>query len=676
MSLRIVNLAAEKSPKAKESASKEWVSYGDDNNYFEYLIDRYNGSAVNNAIISSVSDQIYGEGLSCTNENKKPLDHAKMKSIFKADDLKKVAHDLKLLGQGAFNIVWNKGRTEILMAKHIPMQNLRPEKADEGEIKSYYYSDDWSQSRKKQYAPRRIEAFTGARGEETQIMVIKPYAAGYFYFSPVDYAGALQWAEIDEEIGTYHLTNIQNGFAPTMMINFNNGQPTEDEQNHIERKVTQKLEGAKGKKWLISFNDDTANATTIESLPISEASEQYKFLSEEATRKILIGHKVTSPILFGIKDNTGLGNNAEEIKTASQLWDNTVIRPYQNMILEAIDQVLAVNGIVLDTYFKTLQPIEFIETDGLDADEVEKETGVDQDDAVDVAPDTEVVDDDIEKVDASYNGAQISSAIDIVAKVKEGILNEAQAIVFLVQFLQLPESVARGFFSGGTEQLLSKIALSKEEDFKKCKKKKCNKGKCTCQNYTKEDEKNDIIVANALIDLGEELNLDEWEVIEDVDAETHEELEAYKFASTGVARPNSKSDQDATIGGFMYKVRYEYYPKKVSKNSREFCRKMVAADKLYRKEDILKMDKSEVNPGWGLNGAKKYSIWEFKGGGGCHHKWRRKTFRSLTKIDTKSPLAPTVSTNEADRQGYRVRNEKNVAIKPKDMPNRGFVNKK
>ena len=599
MSLRIVNLAAEKSPKAKESASKEWVSYGDDNNYFEYLIDRYNGSAVNNAIISSVSDQIYGEGLSCTNENKKPLDHAKMKSIFKADDLKRVAHDLKLLGQGAFNIVWNKGRTQILKAKHIPMQNLRPEKAEEGDIKAYYYSDDWPQYRKERYSPRRIEAFTGARGEESQIMVIKPYAAGYFYFSPVDYAGALQWAEIDEEIGTYHLTNIQNGFAPTMMINFNNGQPTEDEQNHIERKVTQKLQGAKGKKWLISFNDDTSNATTIESLPISEASEQYKFLSEEATRKILIGHKVTSPILFGIKDNTGLGNNAEEIKTASQLWDNLVIRPYQNMILEAINEVLLVNGIVLDTYFKTLQPIEFVETDGLNAEEVEKETGIDQD-------------------EENYQ----------------------------------------------------------EDDFAKCKKKKCKDGKCTCQNYSKEDEKNDIIVANALIDLGEELNLDEWEVIEDVDAETHEELEAYKFASTGVARPNSKSEQDATIGGYMYKVRYEYFPKKVSSNSREFCRKMVAADKLYRKEDILKMDKSEVNPGWGLNGAKKYSIWEFKGGGGCHHKWRRKTFKSLTKIDTKSPLAPTVSTNKADKEGYRVRNEKNVAIKPKDMPNRGFVNKK
>ncbi len=376
MSLRIVNLSTEKAPKAVENNSRDWVTYGKDDNYFEYLIDRYNGSAVNNAIISSVSDQIYGEGVSATNSNKKPLEYAKMRSIFKPNDLRRASGDLKLLGQCAFNVIWNKGRTQILKAVHVPMQNLRPEKATEGEIKGWYYSDKWSEYRKEKYKPKRIETFTGQRGETSQILVIKPYSAGYFYFSPVDYAGALRWAEIDEEIGTYHLENIQNGFAPAMMINFNNGQPTEDEQNDIERRVGNKLQGTKGKKWLISFNDDSTQATTIESLPISEASEQYKFLSEEATRKILIGHKVTSPILFGIKDNTGLGNNADEIKTASQLWDNLVIKPLQNLLLEAINEVLLVNGIVLDTYFKTLQPIEFIETDGLNKEETEKETGI------------------------------------------------------------------------------------------------------------------------------------------------------------------------------------------------------------------------------------------------------------------------------------------------------------
>jgi len=575
MSFKVINFSSQVTPKAVESPAKDWVSYGDNNDYFQYLIDRYNGSAVNNAIISSVSDQIFGEGLSATDSNRKPLDFAKMRTIFKAEDLRRVAGDLKLLGQAAFNIVWNKGRTEILKAKHIPMQNLRPEKATEGEIKAWYYSDNWTEFRKERYKPKRVEAFDGSRGEETQIMVIKPYAAGYYYFSPVDYAGALKWAEIDEEIGTYHLTNIQNGFAPSMMVNFNNGLPSEDEQRVIERKVEQKLQGTGGKKFLLSFNDNSSTATTIESLPISEASEQYKFLSEEATKKILVGHKVTSPMLFGIKDSTGLGNNADEIKTASQLWDNTVIKPKQNILLDAINQVLAVNNIVLDTYFKTLQPIEFIDTDGLDAEETEKETGVEM-----------------------------------------------------------------------------------------------------CQNFSKEDEKNDTLVASELIGLGEELSEEEWELISDEDAEEHEALEEYKFVSSGTARPNANSEQDATINGFMYKVRYAYEPLAVSSNSRAFCRKMVNARKLYRKEDIIAMGEKSVNAGWGKGGANTYSIWKYKGGGDCHHKWRRKTFKSVIKVDVKSPLANTVSTNQADKEGYRVRNTKEVAMKPKDMTNRGFIKKR
>jgi len=658
MSFKVINFSSQVTPKAVESPAKDWVSYGDDNDYFQYLIDRYNGSAVNNAIISSVSDQIFGEGLSATDSNRKPLDFAKMRTIFKAEDLRRVAGDLKLLGQAAFNIVWNKGRTEILKAKHIPMQNLRPEKATEGEVKAWYYSDNWGESRKERYKPKRVEAFDGSRGEETQIMVIKPYAAGYFYFSPVDYAGALKWAEIDEEIGTYHLTNIQNGFAPSMMVNFNNGLPSEDEQRVIERKVEQKLQGTGGKKFLLSFNDDSSTATTIESLPISEASEQYKFLSEEATKKILVGHKVTSPMLFGIKDSTGLGNNADEIKTASQLWDNTVIKPKQNILLDAINQVLAVNNIVLDTYFKTLQPIEFIDTEGLDVEETEKETGVDETDTIE-----EVSTEEIEQVDASYNGAQISSAIDIIAKVQEGVLTEAQAITFLIQFLQLPSEIARGFFNDGSIQMnLSKM-------FNKI-------DKVECQNFSKEDEKNDTLVAAELIGLGEELSDEEWELIGDEDAEEYEALEQYKFVSSGTARPNANSEQDANINGFMYKVRYAYEPLAVSSNSRAFCRKMVNARKLYRKEDIIAMGEKSVNAGWGKGGANTYSIWKYKGGGDCHHKWRRKTFKSVIKVDVKSPLAPTVSTNQADKEGYRVRNTKEVAMKPKDMTNRGFIKKR
>lgn len=376
--INLVKMSSYTTPKIEENPAREWVEYGRDNNYYQFLIDRFNGSAVNNAIITGIGEMIYGQGLDATDADKRPLDYAKMKIIFRDEDIRKVSLDLKLLGQSAFNVVWNKGKTEIKKAKHIPIQNLRPEKAVDGKIQAYYYSDDWSQFRKDKFKPIRIDAFNGKRqASESQVLVIHPYSPGFFYFSPVDYQGSLQWSEIDEEIGNYHLTNIQQGFAPSMMVNFNNGTPTKEEQDAIERKITQKFTSTSGKKFVLSFNDNQQQATTIDQIPISEAAEQYKFLSEECTKKILVGHRVTSPMLFGIKDKTGLGNNAEEIKVASQLFDNTVIKPKQNIIIDAIDEVLAVNGIHLDVYFKTLQPIEFAEDlADLDEETREKETGV------------------------------------------------------------------------------------------------------------------------------------------------------------------------------------------------------------------------------------------------------------------------------------------------------------
>ena len=145
----------------------------------------------------------------------------------------------------------------------------------------------------------------------------------------------------------------------------------------------------------------------------------------------------------------------------------------------------------------------------------------------------------------------------------------------------------------------------------------------------------------------------------------------YNFVSTGTARPNAKSEQDKEIEDVKYKVRYQYTGN--PNPQRDFCKKMMSAKKIYRKEDIIAMGDKVVNKGWGPNGADKYSIWLYKGGGNCHHKWERRTYKSKTKIDVKSPLAPTVSTNKAEKEGYRVRNPKEVAMKPKDMPYNGFL---
>jgi hypothetical protein len=200
---------------------------------------------------------------------------------------------------------------------------------------------------------------------------------------------------------------------------------------------------------------------------------------------------------------------------------------------------------------------------------------------------------------------------------------------------------------------------------------------------------NDKDLAQMLIDKGEDLG-DEWELIDsrDVDYEDEQDLDLQiqklnepslfrkilNLVSTGTARPNSKSEQDEVIDGTRYIVRYAYEGETTAK-SREFCRRMVQAGKLYRKEDIIAMEQQVVNAGWGPEGADTYSIWLYKGGGSCYHKWVRKTFASKVKVDVNNPNAPTISTGKAEREGYRVRNPKEVSMMPKDMPNKGFLPK-
>jgi len=157
----------------------------------------------------------------------------------------------------------------------------------------------------------------------------------------------------------------------------------------------------------------------------------------------------------------------------------------------------------------------------------------------------------------------------------------------------------------------------------------------------------------------------------DVDYEL-EELEHFNLASTGTARPDAKSKQDKRVGEIQYKVRYSYGGD--ATGDREFCSKMLSANKVYRKEDILLMEKHPVNPDFAPKGKDFYSVWLYHGGKYCHHKWVRKTFMSKNKgggVTPSNPLAPTTSTGKAERNGYRVRNDKEVATRTIDQPNRG-----
>ena len=579
--IHVLNLAKYEPPIIEESKRNEWVTYGENNSYYQFLIDRYRNSTTNNAIINNISRLVYGKGLSAIDASRKPNEYAQMMSMIAPDEMRKVVLDFEMLGQAAFQVHYTKDRSKILKAYHIPVQQLAPEKCNkDGQIEGYYYSDNWEDIRN--YVPNRIPAF-GFGNEQIEIMFIQPYSVGMKYFSYVDYQGGLNYAVLEEDIANYLISEVQSSFSSRTVVNFNNGQPTPEEQDIISSKVMSKLTGTNGQRVIVAFNNNAESKTTIDSIPVDNAPDLYNQLSEECMRKIMLSHNVTSPLLFGIASSNGFSSNADELQNSFVLFDNLVVRPKQEILLSAIDRMLAFNGISLKLYFKTLKPLEFTDLENAQTEEqVAEETGT---------------------------------------------------------------------------------QLSKHDD----------------------------LISNALIDKGELPNdnwllIDEYEVDYDNDDKENEMLsngvklslfdKIVNLVSTGTARPNSKSEQDAKIEGVKFITRYVYAGDTTEK-SRKFCKNMTAANKIYRKEDILQMGNQIVNEGWGPRGTDTYDIWLYKGGGACHHRWNKRVYASFegVGIDVNNPNAKIIAGKKAEAFGYVIKNPSLVSTRPIDMPNQGFLPK-
>ena len=564
MSNHIIELKAYNPPKAVENRQDDYVKFGDKNDYYQFLIDRYNNSTTNNQVINNIVKLIFGKGLDARDAARKPNEYAQMKMLFSKETTKRAVTDMYLLGQCALQIIYAKNKKTIVDVQHMPVHLLRPQKCNkEGIIENYYYSDNWDKLR--DFPPTLIPSF--GNGDRTlEILMIGNYTIGQKYFSSVSYLGGISYAKLEEDISEYLISLVETGFTPLKILNFNNGVPSEDLQRTINDSVVSQTTGASGKKLIVSFNSDESKKTTIDSVGLDNAAQQYEYLSNEARAKILLSHGVTSGLLFGIHTASGFSSNADELKTAFVLFDNNVIIPNQEQFCDGIDKILAYNGISLDLTFKPLNPL-------VDAMHPE-----------DLAP--------VKMSSIELDPTAYSSDLD---------LNDWE----LVDSMQV--------------------------------------------DYENEDAN------DKLIDKANNPSL----------------LSKIKhLASTGSAYPRRDSEQDTTL----FKTRYRYAGG--GPGEREFCKKMINANKLYRKEDIIAMGDIPVNKGFGLDGADTYSIWLWKGGGlmsekypngTCKHYWVRETYRRKG-TDILSPLAQKVTPSEARKAGEILpTNDPRVYKAPHDM---------
>lgn len=392
-----------------------WIPFGINghDDFFDAVSLAYNQSTTNAACVEGIADLIFGKGI----YSKRPEFDTLLQKILPQEDVKRAAFDLKLFGNAAFQVYWNDEHTKIIKFYHIPVQTLRAEKIyDNPKIENYYYCVDWNDQRKIR-DKKKIPAFETSN-EKMEILWVKNYTPNLYYYSLPDWISSLQYSIVEAELSNLHTNNILNGFLPMVMLNMNSGIPAPEERQTIEDLLYAKFTGTNNAgKFMLSFNDDPATKPTIDVIQIDNLHEKFSYVAEYAQDRILVSHRVTSPLLFGIRtQNNGFSSQSEEMKTAFSILQTMTIAPFQNVILNTLDYALTCGGYDnAELYFEQLTPLAILsqqaDETGQTVEEVSDETN-DQmenpatvEDSGDADPQDIAPDEPIERFEYGLSGA-------------------------------------------------------------------------------------------------------------------------------------------------------------------------------------------------------------------------------------------------------------------------------
>lgn len=543
--LRFIQLSNYVRPELKEDKGKNWVLNGRNNDFYQDIIDRKNGSPTNNAIINSYVSLIYGKGLMDSNGANNVSNWLKFKTMISPKEVRKIVSDFKLFGEASIQVIKANRRNELPTLLHLPKNKVVPSiENEDGIIEGYWYCKDWQH--KNQNPPEYYPAF-GTSNENIEIYNIKPYTAGKEYFSDPDWLSGFAYAIMEEEISNLYVNCIKNGLSAGYIVNIPDGNSlTDEEKDRLEKQIKQKLTGSSNAgTFVINFKGGTEDIT-VTVMPVNDnIHKQWEYLTTEARQQLLTAHQVTSPMLFGIKDGSGFGNNAEELNEAFELLMDSVINPMQLFITEAFEEIANFYDVRLNLTFKPLRTIQ--KDEPLTLAKQEKEFNVDS-------------------------------------------------------------------------------------------------------------------IADGLVELGEEIG-DDFELIDEIDAEKFDLKESQlnnliEFAKAPTANTSRKSRQDTSL--FLIRYRYAGNPNP----QREFCKKVMSANRVYRYEDLENASNISVNAGFGKNGADTYNIAFYKGGVNCRHWWKREIYlkKNQDKISVNQARKMILALDPKDRKKAQwEQNDKKVA---------------
>ena len=350
----ILSFAEAKQPEYREKKGVGYIEFGDKNDYPNYLLGLYNKSAKHNAIVRGKVNYIIGNGWQGDEVDAQAELFIKAPNPYEslADLTRKVSIDVELFGGAYLEVIWSKVGGMLAEICHIDYTKIRSNKDNT----QFWYKSDWTDRKEE---PKVIPAYNTQNRVGKQIMYIKEYRPGLDTYALPGYMGSLNYIESDVEVSKHVLGNAQTGFSASKLITLPNGEPSPDEKRNIERRFTDRFSGSDGKKFILSFVQDSARKPIVEDLGASDLTkEDFGRVDEMIQQNIFAGHQITAPDLFGISTPGQLGSRSQ-IRDAFEVFKQTYANDKQKFLESIFNQLATLRGATSEITIVPIEPISY-----------------------------------------------------------------------------------------------------------------------------------------------------------------------------------------------------------------------------------------------------------------------------------------------------------------------------
>jgi hypothetical protein len=350
----ILSFAEAKQPEYREKKGVGYIEFGDKNDYPTYLLGLYNKSAKHNAIVRGKVNYIIGNGWQSDEVDAQAELFIKSPNYYEnlADLTRKVSIDIEVFGGAYLEIIWSKVGGMLTEVCHIDYTKIRSNKDNT----QFWYKQDWNDRKEE---PKVIPAYNTQNRVGKQIMYIKEYRPGLDTYALPSYMGSLNYIESDIEVSKHVLGNAQTGFSASKLITLPNGEPSPDEKRNIERRFTDRFSGSDGKKFILSFVQDSARKPIVEDLGASDLTkEDFGRVDEMIQQNIFAGHQITTPSLFGIATPGSLGTRTE-MRDGYEIFKNTYANDKQKFLEGVFNELATLRGATSEITIVPIEPISY-----------------------------------------------------------------------------------------------------------------------------------------------------------------------------------------------------------------------------------------------------------------------------------------------------------------------------